>query len=191
MEDIKLMSDKYGQEGESKADWAKFKKPSFWSKLCGLILALTVLLAGGLFSYKYYLENKKEALAQEVAQIEDQRNKELENDLISAYQKSQILQQLMSEHIYASRIFNMLEELLLPRVRVTALDFKLDQATLVVGIETTDYTSLASQLSGLQEDPRIENTQLNKVSLDNRGKTLTRLKIFMNTGFLKGPMNQS
>lgn len=191
--DIKLTPDKYKDKSEKESrgglgSFSSVKNISFWLKISIIVFVLVSLFGGALFGYQYYLKNQKEKLVQNISQIEGKRDKELENNLISLYNKSQTLQTLIENHVYSSRLFSMLEELVIPKAQLMDLSFDADKGVVSAGIKTEDYSSLAGQLSVLESDSRIEKVEFNKINLGKDSGAITSLEIFINTAFIKGPI---
>jgi len=150
-----------------------------------LILALVVLLCLGLWGYQIKLSRENEALVQEIDGLQAQRDLDLEKDFIGLKKRIEVLKVILSNRIYPSKVFGMIEELILAKVQLGGLSVDLAERSMIWGVEAEDYSTLAKQLFVLKNDPRIQRASLTEVSLNNMGRTVSNIKIEMDDDFLR------
>ena len=192
--DIKIMPEKYKRRKE-KATGFKMSAAGFLNKLTfktNLWLALTVgflllvvLIYFGLTGYKNSLIEEKGDLEERLTQLTGQRNLETEANFIELKTGIEDLRKVLENRPYSSKIFEMLEEITLPRVQFTDLDADLSQAKLVLKTEAVDYPTLAKQVVVFEQDSRIEKVDLSEVSLETSGRIVSDLRVELNPDFLR------
>ena len=160
------------------------------SKINFLLVLFLILLIGAalgyfwMLGYKNDLEDKKEALASNIKTLQNQRNMELETNFIRLKDKIDVLKVVLKKRLYPSRIFKMLEELALSKIRFVNLEADLSQASIILGIEAAGYNTLARQLIVFKDDPRIKKVNVSELSLDKSGKISSQFLLEIDTDFL-------
>ena len=137
------------------------------------IFVIALLGSAGVFMYKYvisqnidsagkYLSDRKEAL--EPATI---------NDLVRTDRRLRSANALLSGHILATPVFNLLEELTLKTVRFNKFEYIADNvkgASLKLSGEAKSYGSVALQADLLNGEKRfIKNAVFSNLNLDDKG----------------------
>lgn len=192
--DIKIMPEKYKRRKEAAVGF-KMSATGFLSKLISktnLWLALTigflllvVLIYFGLTGYKNSLIEEKGNLEERLTQLTGQRDLEMEVNFIELKTDIEDLRKVLENRFYSSKIFEMLEEITLPRVQFTGLEADLSQAKLNLKVEAVDYLTLAKQVVVFEQDSRIEKVDLSEVSLETSGRVGSHLRVELNPDFLR------
>lgn len=135
-----------------------------------VFLIVVVLLVLGLWGYKMSLDRQSSGLAQRIAELSQTRDVEFENELIDLKDKIEGLKNILNNQVYASGIFTLLEELVVPQVRFANLSGDLSQMTISLGTLATDVDSLVKQLVVFKNDDRVEKATLSSIGMDNSGE---------------------
>ena len=192
--DIKIMPEKYKKRKEAAVGF-KISATGFLSKLTSktnlwLILTvgfllLVVLIYFGLTGYKNNLVEEQRDLEERLMELTNQRDLGMEDDFIELKTGIEDLRKILENRLYSSKLFEFLEEITLPQVQFTGLEVDLSQAKLSLKAEAVDYLTLAKQVVALEEDSRIEKTDLSEVNLETSGRIASNLRIELNPDFLR------
>ena len=150
------------------------------------ILVLMLILIGGLYFYKISLENSKIELDVQIADLEKDRDKKVETNLIVLNKQLALISTLLDSHVIWSKALNKIENLLQPQVQflsfsATVLDNKFEFKALA-----TNYTVVAKQIASFVSDDSIKDVALTDVHVLTSGKLEFDLKIeFDKTKFIK------
>lgn len=192
--DIKIMPEKYKRRKEAavgfKMSAAGFlnkltSKTNLWLALTIGFLLLVILIYFGLTGYKNSLIEEKGNLEERLAQLTNQRDLEMEANFIELKTNIEDLRKVLENRLYSSKLFEMLEEITLPRVQFTGLEANLSQAKLNLKAEAVDYPTLAKQVVVFEQDSRIEKVDLSEVNLETSGRVGSDLRIELNPDFLR------
>ena len=150
-----------------------------------VLLLAAILVCLGFSGYKNNLTNKKETLANNIKELQEQRDPKTETTLVELKKKIDILKILLKTHTYPSRIFQMLEELALAQIRFIDLQADLPKGQLILKAQAADYGALAKQIIIFKEDLRISKVDVSEVSLDRFGQVSSRFLLEIDTAFLR------
>ncbi len=162
-----------------------FFRTNLWLILSIAFLILVILTCFGLWGYKESLADEKTDLENQLAQLNGQRDLELEADFAELKEGIEDLKKVLKNSVYPSRLFEMLEELTLSQVQFTSLDVDLTQAVLSLNAELIDYTTLAKQMIVFKEDERIEELDVSGISLDMTGQIKSAFDLELKLDFLR------
>ena len=192
--DIKIMPEKYKRKKETavgfKISVAGFLnkltlKTNLWLILTVGFLLLVVLIYFGLTGYKNSLIEEKGDLEERLVQLTGQRDLEMEANFMELKTGIEDLGKVLENRVYSSKLFEMLEEITLPRVQFTGLEADLSQAKLILKAEAVDYLTLAKQVVVFEQDSRIEKVDLSEVNLETSGRIVSDLRVELNPDFLR------
>lgn len=196
--DIKLVPDKYkGSQGVTgakidalKSDLDRFsgrfvKKADSWLVWLIILLTSIVLICFSLWGYKLKLVRDTEILTQGIEELQGERDVDLENNFIALKTGIENLKEILSNRIYPSQVFVMLEETTLPYVRFTRLNADLEQSLMSLSIEAVNYSTLAKQVYIFEEDWRITEVELSEVHLEGSGRVSSELLLKLNPALLR------
>ena len=139
--------------------------------LATILLLLSLVSAGGVFAYGRFLEssitNKKEALQKARAAFEP----ELIRELSHLDMKFKTSEELLTNHIAVSGIFDLLEDITLETVRFTDFSFGLDPKGIRLSMSGTarSFTSVALQSDEFGKNRFISEPLFSGFDLDERG----------------------
>ncbi len=191
--DIKIMPEKYKRRKEAaigfKVSATGFlnkltSKTNLWLTLTIGFLLLVILIYFGLAGYKNNLIEEKGNLEERIVELNNQRDLGMEANFIELKTGIEDLRKVLENRLYSSKLFELLEEITLPRVQFTGLEADLFQAKLSLKAEAADYPTLAKQVVIFEQDSRIKKVDLSEVGLETSGRVASNLRIELNPDFL-------
>lgn len=192
--DIKIMPEQYKRRKEAavgfKVSAVGFlnkltSKTNLWLALTIGFLLLVILIYFGLTGYKNSLIEEKVNSEERLAELTNQRDLEMEVNFMELKTGIEDLKKVLENRLYSSKLFEMLEEITLPRVQFTGLEADLSQAKLILKAEAADYPTLAKQIVVFEQDSRIEKVDLSEVNLETSGRIVSDLRVELNPDFLR------
>lgn len=190
--DIQLLPKKYKEAGSGGVglSLAKFGggisgRANLWLGLSLAFLAITLVSFLGLWGYENSLNKKVVGLNEEIQVLNSQRSVDLEKDFSRLKTVIESLEKSLSERVYASRFFAMLEELTLPRVQFSNL--QVDFATLEASMDlkAADHETIAKQMLAFEQDQRVAAAKVSSVTIDTDGQSATSLTLKVDQEFLR------
>ncbi len=152
------------------------------------ILAIVVVLAGGLYFYKNSLENKLASLDAEIAALEQSRNRQSEQNILVFNKQLSTLSDRLNKHTYWTTAFSKIEGLTQSQVQfgnltATAADNRIEFKAMAA-----NYTTIARQIAAFLSDESITNINLSKVNTLTNGRLEFTMQIsFDKIRFLSKP----
>ncbi len=156
---------------ETKAPQGGFSGAGIASFVGILVLVISVALAGGVFAYDIYLNN---AVARKEAQLQQQRDAfapEVIRDMARLSTKISVAENLLTQHIATSEVFNLLQTLTLQTVRFTSFAFSNTEKGIQVTMqgEGLSFTSVALQADEFARNANLTGTVFSSFALNNVG----------------------
>lgn len=151
------------------------------------IILIIILIAGFLFlkSKTLSLEEKKESLEIEIAELEGGEETELEKVIFGFQEKIRVFKELFKEHKISSNFFSLLENSCHPKVQFIRLDLDIQNYQVNLEGKTESFQSLGEQLFILRENENIKEFSLSNISLDREGKVKFNLTFTLIPGVFK------
>jgi hypothetical protein len=120
---------------------------SLLSIIAIFLLIVSILGSVILFLYKNYLTNHKETLSSSLSTIRDTFEKNTINELSLFSKRTEVVKQILNNHIVLSPMFTLLGEITIPSVQYTKFDQQTNDKGFLVRIEglARDYRSIALQ----------------------------------------------
>jgi hypothetical protein len=195
---VRLIPEKYKEKEKNKSIKKTLKiggtffGGGFWFKFSIFLVLASILSCFGLWGYKISLSKEEEKIETEIADLESQRDLEMENKIIALNQKSQDLKEFLSERFYASRTLKMIEDLTLPLVQISDVNADIFTGLINLNLKTGSYKKLAEQIVAFKEDSRIDSINIQELSSNERlGEITSGLELSLNKEFLKGFSEES
>ena len=136
------------------------------------ILAVALLLAAGVFGYKYYLsivlDAKDLALSKKVESIDRSQL----NDLLRLENRLSSAKNLLNGHIALSSVFDLLEKDTLASVRLASLSVSFtngQQSSLTTSGTAASFNAVAVQSAVLNKEPSLKNTLFSGLTFGKEG----------------------
>ncbi|OGM99025.1 MAG: hypothetical protein A2915_03650 [Candidatus Yanofskybacteria bacterium RIFCSPLOWO2_01_FULL_41_34] len=149
-------------------------------------LILVVVAIVGLYFYKNSLENKKNDLDAEIANLEKQRDKNVETNLLTLSKQLSLISTLLDSHIVWSKALGKIENLLQPQVQFLSFAATVSDNRFEFKALATNYTVVARQIAAFVSDDSIKDIALNDVHVLTTGKLEFSVKLeFDKTKFIK------
>lgn len=179
-ENISLIpKEEVGRENLSRS--SSFKKPeielSALSKLGLGFVGLLLLVAGGLYFWKYQLNNQAKAFNAELQNLTSQRDISLENRLKNLNSVLEIFKGVLDEHKYWTQFFEVLELKTLNTVTFKSLEASEKDGIINLAGSAPSYGVMAKQVKIFEDTPNVVSVTSSNVGLATDGKVNFGLKI--------------
>lgn len=150
------------------------------------VLVLMFVLVGGLYFYKGTLEDRRTELDAKIVNLEKDRDKKVEANLLTLSKQLSLISTLLDSHIIWSRALNKVEGLLQPQVQFLSFAAAVSNNRFEFKALATNYTVVARQIAAFVSDDSIKDIALTNVHVLTSGKLEFSIKIdFDKTKFLK------
>jgi len=150
------------------------------------ILILTLILIGGLYFFKSSLEDKKSELDANIINLEKERDKKVESNLLTLNKQLSLILTLLDSHVLWSKALNKIEGLLQPQVQFLSFSAAVSDNRFEFKALATNYTVVARQIAAFVSDDSIKDVVLNNVRVLTNGKLEFNIKLdFDKTKFIK------
>jgi hypothetical protein len=146
----------------------------------GVVLLLMFILSGGLYFYKKSLEKKIDSINSEIIEVENQRDKKIEENIIILNRQIQLLTNLLDSHVYWTKGLSKLESLMQNQVRLENLSVDVNRGSVIFKAITNNYTTLARQIASFLSDDSINDIKLGNVNVLNDGNLSFNLEVQFN-----------
>src|SRR3989344_8691061 len=111
------------------------------------ILVLMLILVGGLYFYKGILENKKTELDIKITDLEKDRDKKVEANLLILSKQLSLITTLLDSHVIWSKALGKIENLLQPQVQFLSFSATVSDNRFEFKALATNYTVVARQIA--------------------------------------------
>lgn len=151
-----------------------------------VLLVIVITLSTGIYFYKNSIETKLASLDTDLAELEQQRNKQAEQNLILFNKQVSMLSKLLNEHTYWTIGLAKIEALTQPQVQFDSLTATVTENKLGLKAIASNYTTIARQIAAFLSDKSIKDITLSKVSTLPNGRLEFSMQIiFDRDKFLK------
>jgi len=135
------------------------------------IVLLAVLMAYFAASiYAGSLKRRVDALVSEAKNTQEQRDTATEEEVIKLNSKFSSVENLLDDHIIASKLFEFMERITHPRVYFTNFTFRANDKTVIANGSTDNYTTFGEQYIAFQQNKKISDLRVSSVKLSRTGK---------------------
>lgn len=183
MVDINLVPREYRRRKE------RFTK--LFSKTGGWVLALLILsllLYGGLLFYESRLNESLENIDEQIANLDIERDLEIEETMIDLDRKLKVLKGMFESHLYWSKLISKIEEATVSKVYFSDSNFILEEGGLKVTFpgNALSYTDLARQMVSFQEESAVKSVTVSGIALSEEGGIDFDFKVIFSKDILLG-----
>lgn len=141
------------------------------------VLVLMLILTGGLYFYKSTMEDKKTGLDANIISIEEDRDKKVEQNLLTLNKQLSLISTLLDSHIVWSKALSKVESLLQPQVQFLSFSAAVSDNRFEFKALANNYTVVARQIAAFVSDDSIRDIALNNVHVLTSGKLEFSIKI--------------
>lgn len=142
----------------------------------GTVLLLSFILAGAIFLYRTFLENRVEELDITLKRVEGQFEAPLITELTYVSKDIETAKELLRSHASFSRVFDFLEDFTHRQVYFTS--FSLAASALDLDGVAASYTVLAEQMRLFEESKIVSGMTISNLSLTDKGGVGFNIKLF-------------
>jgi len=151
-----------------------------------IILVLMLAPIGGLYVYRGTLESKKTELDQKIINLEKDRDKKVETNLLTLNRQLSLISTLLDSHVIWSKALSRVEKLLQPQVQFLSFSAAVSDNKFEFKALADNYTVVAKQIAAFVSDDSIKDVALNNVHVLTTGKLEFSVKLeFDKTKFIK------
>lgn len=140
--------------------------------IAGIVLGVAALGAGGVFGYKLYLENVRNAKAAELQRAQDAINEDTIEGFVRLRNRLESASTLLNQHVYTSQFFDVLETRTLQSVRFSSLTLSvLDDRSAEIQMEgvARSFNALAAQSEAFASEKRIKRAIFSSITVNTTG----------------------
>lgn len=155
---------------------------NIFSVMATVIFVLTLVICGALFAYKYLLTNQVAQAETDLGAAEAAYQPGTIQEIIAAESRIKAASALLSKHIAASQMLDLLSGLTVRSIRWGGFSFigKTDTPTATVSAEVKTYASLAEQSRVISENPAFYNVQFYDFGLSQNGSVTFKMNVDIN-----------
>ncbi len=140
-------------------------------------LVLVAIITMGFLFYKGGLEDKLAQLDSDLANLEKQRDKKVENNLLTLSKQLSLTTKLLNDHIFWTKALGKIEALTNPQVQYMTFIGGINDGRFEMKALTYNYTVLAKQIAAYVSDDSIKDIDLNDVHTRTDGKLEFSLRL--------------
>lgn len=149
-------------------------------------LVLVFSIAAGLAFYRGGLENQLVGLDADLANLEKQRDKKVEANLLTLNKQLTMTTTLLNNHLFWSKALTKIEALTQPQVQFSTFNAMAEEGKFEIKAFTLNYTVLAKQIAAYVSDDSIKDIDLSNVHVLTNGRLEFSIKItFDKNKFIK------
>ena len=134
------------------------------------VLAIVIVLAGGLYLYNNSLENKLVSLDAEILALEQQRNRQSEQNILIFNKQISMLSNLLDKHAYWTTAFSKIEGLTQGQVQFDSITATLANNKIDLKATAANYTTIARQIAAFLSDESVTDINLSRVNTLTNGR---------------------
>lgn len=137
-----------------------------------ILIILSLLIYGGLFFHNRSLDNQLYELQAQVNEIDGQRDKKFEKEVISLERALKTLKTILRNHFFWSNLFSKLGNLAVPQVSLSDFKGSIEKdgsISLLLNGKSSGYTYLAKQMVSLNQEDLISEINLSEINLGTEG----------------------
>ena len=149
-------------------------------------LVLVFSIAAGLAFYRSGLEDQVAQLDADLKNLEDSRDKKVEENLLILSEQLSLTTRLLNEHVFWSKALAKIESLTQPQVQFSTFNALAEEGRFEIKAFTLNYTVLAKQIAAYVSDDSIKDIDLSNVHVLTNGRLEFTIRvIFDKNKFIK------
>lgn len=141
------------------------------------VIVLMVVLIGSLYFYKTKLEEEKTVLDTSIENLEKERDKKVESNLLTLNKQLSLISTLLDSHIVWSKALGKIESLLQSQVQLVSFSAAISDNRFDFKALGSNYTVVAKQIAAFVSDDSIKDITLTDVHVLTSGKLEFSIKL--------------
>lgn len=133
-------------------------------------LVLVISMSAGMAYYRSGLENQVAGLDADIANLEKQRDKKVEANLLTLSKQLSMTTKFLNDHIFWSKALAKVEALTNPQVQFSTFNAMADEGKFEIKASTLNYTVLARQIASYVSEDSIKDIDLSDVHTLTTGR---------------------
>ena len=168
---------------------AKVRNHNFFSFIAGLIFTISLLMAIGVYGYKFYLNKHIAQLDQDLNAARAALQPEVVDDLIKLDNKLITAQTLLNKHVAVSPIFALLQQITPKTVRYSDFLFVMGDNGLELAMrgEARGYAVLAVLSNIFHQNPNFKDIIFSDLTLNDKGDVAFGMKAVLQGDLVSYP----
>lgn len=155
---------------------------NIFSIVATVLFIFTVLATGGLFYYKYSLNNQTTESLQKIKDAADAFQVGKIQDLIDINSRLKSTNDLLSKHVVVSKLLLLLQKETLKKVRLSDFTYKSGDTgmpAITMKVESQTYNALASQSDAFSQDEYIKNPKFSDFTPIDNGDVIANFNAYI------------
>jgi hypothetical protein len=147
---------------------------------------ITVLTTLALFGYKQVLNSQISQAEKDIVSAREAFQPETLKELVDVSSRITLTQRLLNSHVLTSQILDMLQNLILKKVRLNnfTLSSKENVPTISMDLEASSYNALAQQSIVFSKSTEIKNPQFTDFTVLDTGNITTKFTATLDPSLL-------
>jgi hypothetical protein len=147
------------------------RRGGLYSYISLIIFIISLVLAVGVFGYRFYVKGTINRMSEEIADKKDTLIPNSSREFIRLNDRIQSTQELLNSHVVTSPLFEYLESSTLKSVRFTELSYNTapNGVELVMRGEASGYAAVALQADIFNKGSYFKDSNFSDLSLDEKG----------------------
>ncbi len=153
------------------------------NKLLILSFVFLALVGGayaGALSYRTSLFSEAQSIDQQLASLEQQRDKGAEERLLSLQKQLGVVGPLLSDHIAWSDALIRIQNLLEPKIQFVSFHADVLKQSLSIKAQADSYSTIAKQVAAFNKELAITDIVLNRITSVSTGKVEFDMELSFN-----------
>lgn len=146
---------------------------SFFGFIAIIIFVITVLLAGGVFVYKLYLNSEIAQMGSNLTAASATLDPSSIDQMVDLNARIASVQSLLAKHVVLSPLFAFIESSTISTVRLTNFDYSVSDKgipNVVIKGQANGYSDVALQASVFGQTPYLSNVVFSNLTLNQQGQ---------------------
>lgn len=150
-----------------------------------VVFVLTIVVWGGLFLFKRGLHTNAANWREQVSALERELRPDLLNQLIVLSDKLISSREILTNHVFPSNVFALIERTTHPLVSYDAFQYAADPNVVTLSAKAASYKTVAEQITILEADSQVERVSFGGLTLQDDGLVSFKLSISFKPSLLK------
>ncbi len=144
------------------------------------IIVVVTIVSFMLNSYASTLQTKADDLTSQIARLNQQRDKKAEADILAFDRQSKLLTKLLGDHVYLTKAFDRLGNLVQTQVQIKSMKVDTDGARVTFSGVAASYSTVAHQIASFLADDSVQDVTLSTLKTGGNGIVEFGAEILLN-----------
>jgi hypothetical protein len=140
-----------------------------FTTLALVFLILMGMAYGGVYLYRTSIESSLDGLTRNLAKIEEELDSDIIQEIVRVDKGLAVAQNLLSQHVYSSRLFTFFEDNTLATVQYSDFSYVFGSRSVTLSAVADSYVSLDEQIRILRNSPLVRSVQFSNIDMMDDG----------------------